>query len=71
MIYNIISLSPSPLNSDVIIDLESSIDQDNLFGNYNKVISNISNMINGDESKEVKKEAIAVNNFNTDTDLKK
>ncbi len=71
LIYNIISLSPSPLNSDVIIDLESSIDQDNLFGNYNKVISNISNMINGDESKEVKKETIAVNNFNTDTDLKK
>ena len=41
LIHNIISLSPSPLNSDVILDLKSSCDQYKSFGNFNYAISNI------------------------------
>ena len=33
IIYNIISLSPSPLNADVIIDLKSTCEQETIFGN--------------------------------------
>ena len=33
ILYNIINLSPSPLNSDIIIDLNSSCSQDETFGN--------------------------------------
>ena len=40
LIYNIVSLSPSPLNSDVILDLKSSCDQYKSFGNFNNAISN-------------------------------
>ena len=67
LIHNIVSLSPSPLNSDVIIDLKSSLDQDNSFGNFNRVISNLSNK----ENSERNKDQITVNPFNTDMDLKK
>ena len=42
LIHNIISLSPSPLNSDVILDLKSSCNQYKSFGNFNYAISNIS-----------------------------
>ena len=44
LIHNIISLSPSPLNSDVILDLKSSCDQYKSFGNFNYAISNIFQM---------------------------
>ena len=43
LIHNIVTLSPSPLNSDVIIDLNSSVHQFNSFGNFNNAISNITN----------------------------
>ena len=32
IIYNIISLSPSPLNADIILDLKSTCEQENIFG---------------------------------------
>ena len=69
LIYNIVSLSPSPLNSDVILDLKSSLEQDNLLGNYNKVITNISNIKNK-QIKESDEDIYSMNTFNTDTDLK-
>ena len=69
LIYNIVSLSPSPLSSDVILDLKSSLEQDNLFGNYNKVITNISN-IKSKQIQEADEDIYPMNTFNTDTDLK-
>jgi hypothetical protein len=33
LIYNIINITPSPLNSDIIIDLNSSCSQETIFGN--------------------------------------
>ena len=39
LIHNIVTLSPSPINSDIILDLKSSSEQDNSFGNYNKALS--------------------------------
>ena len=33
IIYNIINITPSPLNSDIIIDLNSSCSQETIFGN--------------------------------------
>ena len=71
LIYNIVSLSPSPLNSDVIIDLKSSLDQDSSFGNFNRVISNISNISNKEGNTEGTKDSLNINPFNTDMDLKK
>ena len=34
LIYNIISLTPSPLNSDIILDLKCSLEQDKTFGQF-------------------------------------
>ena len=33
IIYNIISLTPSPLNADVVLDLRNTCEQENIFGN--------------------------------------
>ena len=34
LIYNIVTLTPSPLNSDVILDLKCSLEQDKTFGQF-------------------------------------
>ena len=60
LIYNIVSLSPSPINSDIILDLKSSSEQDNSFGNYNRAISNLNTIIESNET----------NIFKTDLDIK-
>ena len=61
LIYNIVSLSPSPLNWDIILVLKSSSEQDNSFGNYNRAISNLNT---------IKESNNETNIFNTDLDLK-
>ena len=69
IIYNIISLSPSPLKSDVEIDLKSSLDQENLLGSLNKAITKMGDS----EVSKIKDSYIqrtTVNNFNTDLDIK-
>ena len=68
LIFNIVSLSPSPLNSDVILDLRSSSEQNNSFENINQVISNIPNA--GKRVIESNVGFIPTNNFNTNADLK-
>ena len=63
IIYNIISLSPSPLNADIILDLKSTCEQDNIFGslfNLNRLKSkdlttNIGLNNDGNSSKNVRK----------------
>jgi len=43
LIYNIINLSPSPLNSDVILDLSGSCDQEEIFGQLQNDLSGTPN----------------------------
>ena len=66
LIYNIVSLSPSPLNSDVIIDLQSSSEQNNSFENFNQVISKIPNS----GQRVIESNFDFMNSFNTNSDLK-
>ena len=68
LLYNIVTLSPSPLNSDVILDLKSSCEQDNLRRNYNRAISKMSGEKNFDQARN---DTMSISPFNTDYDLKK
>ena len=63
LIHNIVSLSPSPINSDVIIDLNSSVNQFNSFGNFSNTISNISNS-DMKQNKETNKDKSPKKSFN-------
>ena len=62
LIYNIVSLSPSPLNSDVLLDLKNSFD------NFNQAISNFSN--SRSTFKDSNNDIMPMNIFNTDSDIK-
>ena len=67
LIYNIVTLSPSPLNSDIILDLKSSFEQNNSFGKYNGDTAKLHNsgIKNNNESQN---ETMLIKN---DFDLKK
>ena len=63
LIHNIVTLSPSPINSDVIIDLNSSINQFNSFGNFNNAMSNIASS-DIKQNNEINKEKSPKKSFN-------
>ena len=46
LIYNIINLSPSPLNSDIILDLSGSCNQEEIFGQLQNDLSSAQNRKN-------------------------
>ena len=69
LIHNIVTLSPSPINSDVIIDLNSSVNQFNSFGNFNNAISSITTS-EIKQNKETNKENSPKKSFNPKHDSK-
>jgi hypothetical protein len=55
LISNIVSLTPSPLNSNVVLDLKSLSEQGNTLGNYKRAVSSkIINFKTDDDLKNIK-----------------
>ena len=69
LINNIIVLTPSPINSDIVLDLKSLGDQGSLFGNYNQAISNICSS-SQKQLIDFSDTIMPMSNFNTNDDLK-
>ena len=69
LINNIIVLTPSPINSDIVLDLSALRNQDSIFGSYNQAISNISSS-SQKQLNEFSDNIMRMGNFNTTDDLK-